>query len=466
MPSSSPPSTASTQRLSLLGPYTNTKRAGAESGRSLSRYYSASSGDSAAAPSPPAAPVAPPLLCPAVAATTPGATGGTPALPSPAVAATASAAAAVTPLLLSLAVAVTPPLLSRDTPIETSAAAAVADGAGAAAAAVTPPLLSPDALTKNVTGAAAAGAATAAVTHPLLSPDTPTETAAAAADVTPPLLSPNFLAETVASAAAAVPSQTAPAPPCLTYLNTALGSGNVQCSAMGSAKAIVTRVRIGVRSVQSQKKQLDAPESKVKESLVEAAASFAAEPAATAAAVATTAAATIAVAAATGAAATFAAAATASAAAATAAATAAVATSKWHARLGDDVDLEELDPDLHANPKHRWDISTMMVKEPLASWKGKAVKAAMDEEIRSPIGIGTWELVERIPGVNIMKSRWVLTTKYRIDETVEREKARLVVKGFMQVYGADYNKTYMPVSSYFMLRIFLSIVAVLDLHLM
>ncbi|CAI7892692.1 unnamed protein product [Closterium sp. NIES-53] len=333
---------------------------------------------------------------------------------------------------------------------------------------------------------------------------------------------------------------------------------------MGSAKAIVTRVRIGVRSVQSQKKQLDAPESKVKEScpVVEAAASFAAEPAATAAAVATTAAATIAVAAATGAAATFAAAATASAAAATAAATAAVATSKWHARLGvgtsrsggtsesevdvdrgaagrggaadlgevgeggigreaadrgamascattsseadlkavgnqavdsgadgrgevgryadrgpvdddllydyaeDDVDLEELDPDLHANPKHRWDISTMMVKEPLASWKGKAVKAAMDEEIRSPIGIGTWELVERIPGVNIMKSRWVLTTKYRIDETVEREKARLVVKGFMQVYGADYNKTYMPVSSYFMLRIFLSIVAVLDLHLM
>ncbi|CAI5463018.1 unnamed protein product [Closterium sp. Yama58-4] len=80
--------------------------------------------------------------------------------------------------------------------------------------------------------------------------------------------------------------------------------------------------------------------------------------------------------------------------------------------------------------------------------------------------MGTWELVERPPGVNIMKNRWVLTTKYHIDDTVEREKARLVVKGFTQVYGADYDETYAPVSSYVTLRIFLSIVAVLDLNLM
>ncbi|CAI7801721.1 unnamed protein product [Closterium sp. NIES-53] len=48
----------------------------------------------------------------------------------------------------------------------------------------------------------------------------------------------------------------------------------------------------------------------------------------------------------------------------------------------------------------------------------------------------------------------------------DREKARLVVKGFTQVYGADYDETYAPVSSYVTLRIFLSIVAVLDLNLM
>ncbi|CAI5930399.1 unnamed protein product [Closterium sp. NIES-64] len=102
----------------------------------------------------------------------------------------------------------------------------------------------------------------------------------------------------------------------------------------------------------------------------------------------------------------------------------------------------------------------------LASWKGLAVKAAMEEEIRSLLNMGTWELVERPPGVNVMKNRWVLTTKYHVDDTVEREKARLVVKGFTQVYGADYDETFVPVGSYVTLRIFLSIVAVLDLNVM
>ncbi|CAI7898631.1 unnamed protein product [Closterium sp. NIES-53] len=132
----------------------------------------------------------------------------------------------------------------------------------------------------------------------------------------------------------------------------------------------------------------------------------------------------------------------------------------------EDEELPELDPDMHADPEHRWDIATMMVKEVLASWKGKAVKAAMEEEIRNLVGMGTWELVERPRGVNIMKNRWVLTTKYRLDDTVEREKARLVVKGFTQVCGADYDKAYSPVSCYVTLRIFLSIVTVLDLNLM
>ncbi|CAI7812563.1 unnamed protein product [Closterium sp. NIES-53] len=132
----------------------------------------------------------------------------------------------------------------------------------------------------------------------------------------------------------------------------------------------------------------------------------------------------------------------------------------------EDDELPELDPDMHVDPEHRWDIATMTVKEALASWKGEAVKAAMEEEIRSLIGMGTLELVERPHGVNIMKNRWVLTTKYRLDDTVEREKARLVVKSFTQVCGADYDETYSPVSSYVTLRIFLSIVAVVDLNLM
>ncbi|CAI7900814.1 unnamed protein product [Closterium sp. NIES-54] len=104
----------------------------------------------------------------------------------------------------------------------------------------------------------------------------------------------------------------------------------------------------------------------------------------------------------------------------------------------DEVDDDLLNDDAEEDDEHCWDIAMMTVKE----------------------------LVERPRGVNIMKNRWVLTTKYRLDDTVEHEKARLVVKGFTQVCGADYDETYSPMSSYIMLRIFLSIIAVFDLNLM
>ncbi|CAI7922519.1 unnamed protein product, partial [Closterium sp. NIES-53] len=78
-----------------------------------------------------------------------------------------------------------------------------------------------------------------------------------------------------------------------------------------------------------------------------------------------------------------------------------------HEDAEEDEDFSELDPDMHADPEHCWDISTMTVNEALASWKGKAVKAAMEEEIRSLVGMGTWELFKRPPRVNIMKNRYV-----------------------------------------------------------
>ncbi|CAI7892686.1 unnamed protein product [Closterium sp. NIES-53] len=102
---------------------------------------------------------------------------------------------------------------------------------------------------------------------------------------------------------------------------------------------------------------------------------------------------------------------------------------------------------MHADPEHCWEIATMTVKEALASWKGKAVKIAMEEEIRSLIGMGTWEPVERPRGVNIMKNRWVLMTTYHIDDTIAREKARLALNNVL--VGAGWKKRQVDEALYF-----------------
>ncbi|CAI7824536.1 unnamed protein product, partial [Closterium sp. NIES-54] len=81
----------------------------------------------------------------------------------------------------------------------------------------------------------------------------------------------------------------------------------------------------------------------------------------------------------------------------------------------------------------------MTVKEALASWKGKAAKAAMEAEVHIPLANGTWELVPRPRGVNVMKNWWVVTTKYNTDDTVAREKALLD----LHVMQLDMKNAYM-----------------------
>ena len=63
-----------------------------------------------------------------------------------------------------------------------------------------------------------------------------------------------------------------------------------------------------------------------------------------------------------------------------------------------------------------------------------------------------------------MSTKWVFTVKLQADGTVERFKARLVARGFSQVYGEDYTETFAPTVRMDTLRIFLAIVAAEDLE--
>ena len=70
---------------------------------------------------------------------------------------------------------------------------------------------------------------------------------------------------------------------------------------------------------------------------------------------------------------------------------------------------------------------------------------AMKTEFESLISLGTWEYVDQsnVPkGRQITKSKWVYDLKLKRDGTIERFKARFVVRGFSQVKGQDYTESY------------------------
>jgi len=115
------------------------------------------------------------------------------------------------------------------------------------------------------------------------------------------------------------------------------------------------------------------------------------------------------------------------------------------------------------NPRYALASSTSAIS-PIPSSARAAPKDphwhdAMEQEFDALQRNQTWRFVDRPPGANVVSGKWVFKHKLKPDGTLERYKARWVVRGFTQQAGIDFGETFTPVVKPTTIRTVLTIAA-------
>ena len=91
---------------------------------------------------------------------------------------------------------------------------------------------------------------------------------------------------------------------------------------------------------------------------------------------------------------------------------------------------------------------------------------AFCNEIRAIVANNTWTLTDLPPGFKALPLRWVCRTKRDANNVFEKYKGRIVVKGYAQEAGLDFDKTFAPVVRIESVRAILAIAAANDLFIL
>ena len=104
-------------------------------------------------------------------------------------------------------------------------------------------------------------------------------------------------------------------------------------------------------------------------------------------------------------------------------------------------------------------------KEAMSTPEAPLWEEAINSEIESILHNHTWELVDLTPGCKPLGHKWIFKKKMRADGSINKYKARLVVKGYKQTVGLDYFDTYAPVSRKTSIRLIIAFAAFYDLEI-
>ncbi|GJY89530.1 retrovirus-related pol polyprotein from transposon TNT 1-94 [Tanacetum coccineum] len=106
-------------------------------------------------------------------------------------------------------------------------------------------------------------------------------------------------------------------------------------------------------------------------------------------------------------------------------------------------DVVFMEDKIQENEEEEGETSTL--QEALNNLDASFWKEAMQEEIAALHKNKTWELVPLLGGRKPIRNKWVYKIKRNGDDQVERYHARLVVNGYAQKEGIDFNEIFSPV---------------------
>ncbi|CAI7870664.1 unnamed protein product [Closterium sp. NIES-53] len=116
---------------------------------------------------------------------------------------------------------------------------------------------------------------------------------------------------------------------------------------------------------------------------------------------------------------------------------------------------------VHGNAGNTLPKEPATVQQALGGEHREKWREAMDRELKALEERNTWKVVPASVARNktILTGKWVFRIKTKADGTIEKFKARWVVRGFDQEQGRDFTETFAPVSRHTSLRILLAVAA-------